>query len=106
MTKVNPNKETIRRICSLFKCTDCWLHQNQNSSLTLLVDLKFGELSAFKQEIEAWSGHTFKILNMESSSTEVTNIKTHGTRLLPVETETPVKHIEMRRKINHKKTGI
>ncbi len=102
MTQLNPNKETIRRICSMFKCNECWL-LNQGESLSLLVQLETSVLTTFKQELESWSGNEFTVINYDSESTIQANIKQNGELLLPVESNVVLQDIEKRRKTIHKK---
>ncbi|MEE9303605.1 MAG: hypothetical protein V3U84_07440 [Thiotrichaceae bacterium] len=97
MTQHNPNKETIRRVCSIFKCEHCWL-LNEGTLLSLLVDLSTEKLKLFKVELESWSGNQFDIYNLDSENNKIEAIKQSGQQLLPVEKGKPLEDIEKRRK--------
>ncbi len=102
MTLHNPNKETIRRICSIFKCEKCWL-LNEEKQLSLLIYLATEKLVPFKVELESWTGSTFDIYNLNSENSKIASIKQLGEQLLPVDKEKPLEDIEKRRKHTHKK---
>ncbi len=97
MTLHNPNKETIRRICSIFKCENCWL-LNDGKLLSLVIDLPKEQLEAFKVELESWSGSQFDVYNLDAKSGKLDNIIQSGQQLLPVDSEKPLKDIQKRRK--------
>jgi len=103
MSKLNPapNKETVRRICSIFKCNTCWL-LNRSGQLSVLVKLDTKNLPAFKQELESWSGCMFNVYNFESPEDSIQVIQTQGEQLLPINLETAMYDVEMRRKHNHR----
>lgn len=99
MTIKHPNKETIRRVCSMFKCKRCWLlNEDDKKTLSLFVVLNDNDLVRFKEEQEAWSGFLFTISNQNSPTDEIEAIKTNGELLLPVDTNAPLEDIKMRQK--------
>jgi hypothetical protein len=102
MTKLNPNKETIRRICYIFKCEKCWLLSEKNQA-SLLIHLETDKIDAFKLELESWSGYSFRIYNTDSPEEKQEVIIQTGEQLLPVQKDRPLADIEKRRKHMHKK---
>ena len=99
MSVKHPNKETIRRVCSMFKCESCWLLNDDNKkALSLLVDLNDNDLVRFKEEQEAWSGFLFTISNQNSLIEEIEAIKNNGELLMPVDINVPLEDIKMRQK--------
>lgn len=87
MHKVSPNKEIIRRICTLFHIRKCWmLNQTHASteSVKLLVELEIEKQGAFQQELKYWSGMDFAVYTLQSEPELVSTIKTHGYVLLPL----------------------
>ena len=102
MTKLNPNKETIRRICYIFKCEKCWLLSDADQP-SLLVHLDTEKVDDFKQELESWSGCTFSVYNSDSPKANQEVIKLTGEQLLPISKDKPLADIERRRKHMHKK---
>lgn len=99
MSQLNPNKETVRRICSIFKCNLCWL-MNNGKELFLLVEIDSASLQPFKNELESWSGCIFNVHNFDSEQDIIKTIKTSGEKLLPINQEVAMQDIEMRRKEN------
>lgn len=98
MALQSPNKETIRRICTLFKCSCCWLLNNEENNPYLFVELKSKDLAAFKNELESWSGIQFVVFNADSAIATIEAIQLRGEQLLPVDNDTPLIDIEKRRK--------
>ena len=103
MKQISPNKETIRRVCSIFNCKNCWILDQGKEPLVLLVTLKPEKIDDFKQELESWSGNKYSILNQDTPKDIVNTIKQKGEKLLPIDQERPITDIEKRRKYNHKK---
>ena len=98
MTIKNPNKETIRRVCSMFKCNSCWLLNEESEPLSLLVKLDNKHLDQFKDEQQAWSGFIFNVYNQNSPTSIINSIKMKGEMLMPVDKDIPLKDIKKRRK--------
>lgn len=98
MTALNPNKETIRRICSIFKCNSCWLLNEKDKGLSLLVELDDKDLIQFKVEQESWSGLIFNVFNQNSPTLVINKIKKEGLILMPVHKDIPLEDIKKRQK--------
>jgi len=103
MTHLNPNKETIRRICSMMKCSHCWLLNINTENLSVLVELETNALETFKSELESWSGNEFDVYNFDTNSQRQKVFMDQGEQLLPVDKNIPLEDILKRRKIMHKK---
>ena len=68
-TTASPNKEIIRRICTLFHIRKCWmLNQTHTNieSVKLLVEHEIEKQAAFQQELKDWSGMDFAIYTLQS----------------------------------------
>ncbi len=102
MTKLNPNQETIRRICYLFKCEKCWILCEKDQT-SLLIHLETEKINAFKLELESWCGCSFSLYNTDSPNEVQKVIVNTGEQLLPVQKDRPLADIEKRRKYRHKK---
>lgn len=96
MNKASPNKETIRRICTLFGIQQCWMlnkhHTNTDANndfikldvTKLLVDINPEKQAAFQQELYEWSGMDFAIYTLQSDPALIETIKQQGYVLLPL----------------------
>ena len=99
MHKVSPNKEIIRRICTLFHVHKCWMlnqtHLN-TESVKLLVELEVEKQDAFQQELKDWSGMDFAIYTLQSNPKIINTIKTKGNVLLPLARNSALSDINKR----------
>jgi hypothetical protein len=95
----NPSKETIRRICTLFKCKKCWLLKTADLPIPLLVDIKSQGISQLEQELESWTGYSFEIYTTHSTQTMTDKFKLHGEKILPIDLDIPIRDIRKRSRI-------
>lgn len=96
--KKNPNKETIRRICTLYQCSYCLLLDDGRYPIGLLVNLKQQQINSFKQELESWTGYLFDIHNRNTSKKISAEFSLVGETLLPVRHNLPLEDIKRRSK--------
>jgi len=99
MHTTNPNKEIIRRICTLFHIRKCWmLNQTHTNTepVKLLVELEIEKKAAFQQELKDWSGMDFTIYTLQSEPNLINAIKTNGIILLPLAKNSGLSDIKKR----------
>ncbi len=102
MTHYRPNKETIRRICSIFKCDTCFFLNNDGTKPCVWIKLDTALLPSFKEELESWSGCPFQVYNFDSPIDVVSIIQTQGEQLLPIDQNIAMQDLHMRRKHNYR----
>ena len=99
MKPTTPNKEIIRRICTLFHIKECWMSTpSQGDNTQLLVSLDDEKIKSFNNELKDWSGIDFDIYTLSSKSSFTDNMKLNGIVLLPLEKNIALKDINRRSK--------
>lgn len=99
MKPTTPNKEIIRRICTLFHIKECWMITSpQSKNPQLLINLNDEKIKLFKSELKDWSGINFDIYTLNAKKIVIDNMKLNGETLLPLEKSIALKDINRRSK--------
>ncbi len=88
MANTTPSKESIRRICILHGGSYCFLQVDTGAEhVEVLMNITNDRVKSCREELEAWCGMKFKLINEESTDDEMKRISLLGEKILPIEIE-------------------
>jgi len=80
-----PNKEIVRRICILHGATYCYmLVIPEKDVVRILVDSDFKDISGIVDELRAWCGIRFEVINYNTDELKSNDLKKRGEKILPI----------------------